>query len=109
MSANTPFNWQGIVQTLQKQILLQYGMQMNPIIIVDSTAVSAPTGACFYQFRAVGGNVVIDTILDIDGNAITGMSGVTLTPTDFPYNLRASSIKLTSGKLLCYRKIIQDL
>lgn len=105
-----PYNDQGIVQSLVRNRALQLGYELTPVIISDADPHVAPTGTYFYQFRCLGAtDAVIAAVLDTQGDAITGLAGVTITAADVPYNILCTSIELTSGAIIAYLKNIPDL
>lgn len=110
MGPTVEFNHKGIILTQIRDRQLLYGYEVTPLIITDTSAHPAAAGNCFYQFRCLGStNAVIASALDLDGAAVSGLAGVTITAADQPYNIRLSSITLTSGKIIVYSKLLQDL
>jgi hypothetical protein len=104
------YNIEGIVKNQIRDRELLYGYEQEPVIISGTDPVLAGAGSCFYRFRCLGAtDAVIAAALDLNGDAVTGLAGVTITAADFPYDYRLSSIDLTSGSIIAYKKMIVDL
>lgn len=99
-------NIEGIFLALEKQIANQFGFEVPPIIIADTTAVDLGTtgAAFFYCIKPLGADAVIDTVKGIDGTTISGLSGITIAQND-EFKFPLSYIKLTSGTVVAYKAI----
>lgn len=106
----TNYNTEGILAALIRNRGLEFGYELEPVIISGTDPVVAPAGSCFYRFRCLGAtDAVIAAALDLNGDAVTGLAGVTITAADFPYDYRLTSIDLTSGSVIAYLKLITDI
>jgi hypothetical protein len=79
------------------------GQESGNIVNTGTSASPAPTGQFIYKIAAFGGNAVIASAKDLNGAAITGFAGITVTDgyqnaLVFPL----SEVTLTSGKVIEY-------
>jgi len=86
------------------QILMRMaGQEGNNIVNTGTSASPAPNGQFIYKVAAFGGNAVIASAKDLNGNAISGFAGITVSDgyekaLVFPM----SEVTLTSGKVIEY-------
>ena len=95
---STPEGTNNLLITILKQ---QMGIGTVQTVITDTAAYTAPSGSYWWAFKAIDGDVVIDTAKDINGTTISGLSGVTIKQSDI-LTIQLSYIKLTSGKAVLY-------
>lgn len=99
------YNLEALVRLTEKTVQDSYGYNIVPLVITTTT--TAATGEFIYAVKAIDGDAVITSAVDINGATVSGLAGVTIKQGDilqFPLN----TITLTSGKLVVYKTVKLD-
>lgn len=91
----------GVVKMLVKGLQDSYGFEKDPEVIADTNEHTAPDGYFYYAIKAIGGDVTINAVKDLSGNAISGLATKVIQQGDVLY-YPLSSIDLSGGTAVAY-------
>lgn len=85
--------------------MMGFGYQITPLDINDTNSYDATNGTFFCAYKAVNGDAVIDSGVDLNNNTV--LSGITITEGDVLY-FPLKTVKFTSGRVIGYKALLLD-